>query len=373
MICPRKAVLALLLIVILIGGCGQPKPTPAPPTVTSLPPSVMPIAPTSTPTSPPATTPTPIPSEESPATSLSADEIATLSSLTRVDGYPLYTMHYHGSYNQEQAFLEGSGARTWACSLFAALGDADNMFYGRNFDWDFSPALLLFTAPPDGYASVSMVDIAYLGFDGSKASTVADLPLDERETLLYAPFIPFDGLNECGLAIGMAAVSPGEMRPDPDKETINSLAIIREMLDHACNVDEALAILQSYNIDMSGGPPIHYLLADRSGRSLLIEFYQGETHVLPNETPWHQATNFLRVSVDDVAQGLCWRYDKIGDRLAESGGRLTAGEAMGLLSSVAQHSTQWSVVYGLSTGQIDVVMGQEYAESHSFTLNLLAE
>jgi Flp pilus assembly protein TadD len=33
------------------------------------------------------------------------------------------------------------------------------MFYGRNFDWDFSPALLLFTNPPDGYASVSRGDL----------------------------------------------------------------------------------------------------------------------------------------------------------------------------------------------------------------------
>ena len=36
------------------------------------------------------------------------------------------------------------------------------MVYGRNFDWQYSPALLLFTNPPDGYASVSMVDIEYL-------------------------------------------------------------------------------------------------------------------------------------------------------------------------------------------------------------------
>ena len=52
------------------------------------------------------------------------------------------------------------------CSLFAALGDPENRLFGRNFDWRYSPALLLFTDRPagGGYASVSMVDIAYLGF-----------------------------------------------------------------------------------------------------------------------------------------------------------------------------------------------------------------
>ena len=87
-------------------------------------------------------------------------------------------MHYYGAYEETVSSVEvvewtmntnvpnsdlAASPRAWACSLFAALGDVDNMLYGRNFDWDYSPAVLLFTDPPDGYASVSMVDIAYLG------------------------------------------------------------------------------------------------------------------------------------------------------------------------------------------------------------------
>jgi hypothetical protein len=33
------------------------------------------------------------------------------------------------------------------------------------------------------------------------------------------------------------------------------LMVIRRILDHASTVDEAVAMLQSYNIDMRGGPP----------------------------------------------------------------------------------------------------------------------
>jgi hypothetical protein len=43
---------------------------------------------------------------------------------------------------------------------------------------------------------------------------------------------------------------------------------------------------------------------------------------------------------------------------------------MELLADVAQPGTQWSVVYGLSTGQIDVVMGRQYDAPHTFYLNL---
>ncbi len=304
---------------------------------------------------------------------LSDEEVATLSSLEQVDDYPLYTMRYYGAYEQRASSAETASLPAWACSLFAALGDADHKLYGRNFDWEYSPAVLLFTDPPDGHASVSMVDIAYFGFEGTKASTVTDLPLSERRALLDTPFWPFDGLNERGLAVGMAAVPPGHMPPDPNKETIGSLMVIRKMLDRASNVDEAVAIMQSYNVDFEGGPPIHYLIADSSGRSVLVEFYQGEMVVIPNETPWHLATNFLRASAGESAEGECWRYDKISHRLTEAEGQLTAQDAMYLLAEVAQGSTQWSVVYGMSTGDVNVTMGQKYDNVHTFPLSLAGE
>lgn len=344
---------------MLLAGCS----TPVTPTH---------VLPTATPPAVPTLTPTTAPTVGSPAHGLSDAEVATLSSLKQVDDYPLYTMRYHGAYAQRMSLTGDTSPPAWACSLFAALGDADHMLYGRNFDWEYSPAVLLFTDPPDGHASVSMVDIAYLGFEGDKASGLTDLPLTQRRSLLNAPRWPFDGMNEHGLAVGMAAVSPGQMRRDPDKETIGSLGVIRRILDHARTVDEAVAILQSYNVDMGGGPPIHYLIADPSGRAVLVEFYQGEMVVMPNEQPWHQATNFLRASVESAA-GQCWRYDRISQRLTAAGGRMTPSDALDLLAAVAQNSTQWSILYEMSTGDVRVVMGKKYDDQHAFHLSLAGE
>jgi hypothetical protein len=120
--------------------------------------------------------------------SLSTDEIATLSTLEQIDDYPLYTMHYADTYASPS--LSGIGMLPefpfpslpascqvgWGCSLFTALGDPHASLYGRNFDWQFSPAVLLFTDPPDGYASVSMVDIEFLGFKASGASICLTFP-----------------------------------------------------------------------------------------------------------------------------------------------------------------------------------------------------
>ncbi len=303
----------------------------------------------------------------------SGNEAKTLSSLQRVNDYPLYMMKYYGEYPAPRTSMlpsiqEANPTRGWACSLFTVLLDEDHLLYGRNFDWEFSPALLLFTDPPDGYASVSMVDIAYLGFSKPDVLHLTDLPPEKLKGLLDAPRIPFDGMNEQGLAIGMAAVPPGNMQADPAKKTIGSLGIIREVLDHARDVDEAVDLIKKYNIDFEGGPPVHYLIADARRQAVLVEFYQGEMHIFENEQPWHSTTNFLRSSVED-AKGKCWRYDRINARLSESQGLLDSNSAMKLLAEVAQDSTQWSIVYEMAHGKVNLVMGRDYAEVQTFQMS----
>ena len=324
----------------------------------------------------PTPAPTAVATLSSRADSLTPDQIAILSSLQKIDDYPLYTMRYAGAsrgpeiretHETRLASAEGG----WGCSLFAALGYPEGRLFGRNFDWRYSPALLLFTDRPaaGGYASVSMVDIAYLGFE-DKSVDLTELPLAERRGLLAAPSWPFDGMNEAGVAVGMAAVPSADGPHDPGKPTIDSLEVMRAILDRAGSVDEAVAILGQYNIDWEGGPPLHYLVADRSGRAALVEYHGGQIIVLPNAGPWHAATNFTRSAVAGDAAGQCHRYDTLVRRLNDAGGKLAPRDALGLLQAVAQteSATQWSVVYDMSTGQVDVVMGQAYDRTHSFRL-----
>ena len=326
---------------------------------------------------------------------LTADQAATLSSLRKVDDYPLYTMRYQAGRPRSQQPSQSRPAATddslrrqasqwwqrfqppgalnptWACSLFAALGDPENRLFGRNFDWRYSPGLLLFTDRPaaGGYASVSLVDLAYFGFD-DKVRDLTALPLAERRALLDAPGWPFDGMNEAGVAVGMAAVPQADERHDPGKPAMGSLRVIRAILDQAGDVDEAVAILKGYNIAWEGGPPLHYLVADRSGRAALVEFHGDEIVVLPTAGPWHAATNFTRSAVAGDAAGQCPRYDALVRRLTQANGALDARGALDLLRAVAQtqSATQWSVVYGMSTGTVEVVMGRKYNQAHTFKL-----
>lgn len=299
---------------------------------------------------------------QTPDEDLTEDQLRTLNSLEQIDDHPLYVMHYYGDYTTDAQAVVPTDSQEWACALFAALADPDSMIYGRNFDWEHSPALLLFTHPTAGYDSVSMVDIAYLGLDEG----LIDQPLEARLPLLNAPFWPFDGMNERGLTIGMAAIGQiGAIPNDPDRETIGSLGIMREVLDHAATVDEAIAIFEQYNIDFSGGPMIHYLIADIEGNSALLEFYEGELVIMRDQ---RIATNFNNALMGENSDNVCDRYDTIAARFDETGEQLTAESAMQLLSDASQSNTQWSIVYEMNTSAVHIAMRRHYDTAYTFEL-----
>jgi len=298
----------------------------------------------------------------------------SLASLQRIDDLPLYVMHIYGDYGLGD--FVSSETRTsitpaypreqsegWACSVFSAMGTENERVLGRNFDWHNHQALLLFTDPSDGYASASMVDVSYLQFPQNGATWI------DRRRLLDAPYWPFDGLNEQGLAVGMMAVPHARDRIDPSRRTIGSLHAIRLMLDYAASVEQAIELLGQYNIDFEGGPPVHYLVADASGTSAVIEYIDGEMVFQYNDQTWQIATNFV---VHDVrpkgADAPCWRYSHLYEELAHVNGRLTISQAMTLLSDVSQPNTMWSVVYNMVSGDISVVMDRQYDKLRSFAL-----
>jgi choloylglycine hydrolase len=171
--------------------------------------------------------------------------------------------------------------------------------------------------------------------------------------------MPFDGMNDQGLAVGMAAVPTDEQHIDQNKQSIDSLVFIREILDHAQNVDEAIAIIEKYNILWGNGPPLHYLIADRKGNSVLVEYYQGKLNLIRNVNHWHVATNFLVTPVEAEPSGICDRYDRVEKKMDDSGGVLTNQEGLDLLHSVKQPITQWSVLYGMTSGEIRITMGSD--------------
>lgn len=305
----------------------------------------------------------------------------TLASFKKIDDFPLYVMDYHGDYGFAEYLKRGvrpsldadaptgeasppAAAPPWACSCFVVRAEDGRILVGRNFDWRVHPALLLFTRPPKAFASMSMVDISYLGFGRSAPSE------ENMKQLLQAPFLPFDGLNERGLAVTMMAVPSSEGGREPKKVTIDSLAVIRLMLDYADTVARAIDLVSDYNVDFGGGPPIHYLIADASGDSAVIEYLNDRMRVVRGDGKFQASTNFLQFP-DPPQNGRtdCWRYNRIFERLSRAEGRFSTDDGMDLLQSVAQtgdHPTIWSCLYDLSARDVRVVMGRNYGRVHQF-------
>ncbi|GAB3935816.1 hypothetical protein GCM10027614_11290 [Micromonospora vulcania] len=238
----------------------------------------------------------------------------TLASLRRVDDLPLYEMTYLGAYDPTVG-TDATPPSPFGCSLFAASGDPARPLFARNFDWAANPAMVLRTDPPDGYAAISLVDLSYLGVG-------ADPSGDRR--LLNAPLLPFDGMNERGLAVGLAADDAASYRPDPAKPTVGSVRILRLVLDRAATVDEAVALFTRHNLDFDGGPPLHYLLADATGASAVIEFVDGALRVERGTGRWQALTNVPVAGVPEQRRREDRRYGLLATALSQADGVLDA-------------------------------------------------
>jgi len=297
--------------------------------------------------------------------------VRTLATLEKVDDFPLYVMYYRGTYLLDFFAEDGLDEPLYrkmyeavnpdACTSFAALDAGSDAVFGRNFDWNHRTSMLLFTDPPGGYASVSMVDLYYLGVEGMQS-----IPWSKRFTLLAAPYASIDGMNECGVAIAQNAVPNRNTPADPNKPTLLNSQIIRLVLDHAKDVNEALALIDQYNVEFVG-TRVHFHIADASGDSAIVEYVDGGVAIVRDDKRWQVSTNFL---LSEDIKPECWRYNKAAEVLGASQGALARDEPMDLLERVKQGSTVWSIVYGLDTGHVQVAMGQDYDQVHRFQFEM---
>jgi hypothetical protein len=263
--------------------------------------------------------------------------------LRKVDDYPLYELTDTAPTPQLRASVASAA---WACTVF--FGSGGEPIMGRNFDFHDEPALILHHRPPGAYPSVSVVDISYLGFDRKHLDGVS------ADGLKDASRLPFDGMNSQGVAVAMAAVPRAE---PPSGRKVGSLGVMRLVLDHAANVGEAVELFRDASPDFSGGPPLHYLVADASGAGAVVEYVDGQVRVIPRGArPWQAMTNFVLTG----ARGADHRYRTAAKALDASAGRLTPDSTIALLQRVRQKITRWSAAYDLRARTLHIVMGQKY-------------
>lgn len=248
---------------------------------------------------------------------------------------------------------------------------------GRNFDLTYSPALVVETAPDNGYRSISTVNLAFLGFGEDK------LPDTWKQKLitLAAPYAPLDGMNEKGLAVAVLRIADVPTDQDTGKTDITTTTAIRLMLDKAATVDEAVSLLEQYDMHSSAGSCYHFQLADAAGNSAVVEYIDNEFVVLKADEGYQMATNFL-LSDKKFNFGTGQdRYGTLESSLNRCGGVVKDEQAgMDLLQAASKdwhvsetsgrlNATQWSIVFNCTDLTAKVVTGRQYDKpAHTFSL-----
>ena len=250
---------------------------------------------------------------------LFGDEIQAIRSLRMIED-KVYTFTYKGDYGFK-GFLEQGGAKTDAemarfIASFLSKGYMDipsadstqidagctslnsQMTMGRNFDFkdEGQSIVIVETEPEDGYKSISTSTFAFLGYSADW-HPVAGM---DGFLALATTFIPLDGMNEKGVCVADLIEIDGNTTPfDTPKPDLTIVGAIRLILDYAASVDEAIELLEQYDVHPSIGRAHHLSIADEK-RSVAVEWDCGQIHItetssVTNHCLWESRQNEMTV------------------------------------------------------------------------------
>ena len=248
------------------------------------------------------------------------------------------------------------------CAAFAAKTPEGDALMGRNFDYGETDTIIIHTAPKNGYASYALADLKVFGV-GRRNGMISPDSVLGKAIMLAAPYGVVDGVNEAGLGAAILELTIGETHMNTDKHDLLMYNVIRVLLDKCATVDEALTLLSNQDIHTGIGVSYHVFIADKTGRSVVVEWLDDEMHV--NELD--AATNSVLTEGKYYDNGADERLPAIKAGLAEHNGILTKDQAKDLLSVAAQdHYTEWSCVYDLNDFSVDVYMDIDYTKAYHF-------
>ena len=318
------------------------------------------------------------------------NELKTINGIKKIHNSPMYEMTYHGDYSFDEFLEVGATTDTdvvdfvtskllkglpitielpdLACSTTYSKTPEGDYVFGRNFDLDFSPSMIVHTEPDNGYKSVSISNLAFMGYNENY------LPESFADSIvaLAAPYVPIDGMNSKGLSVGVLLLADFEMTNQKSgKIGLQTTTAIRMLLDKCANVDEALAMLEQYDMNSSAGSTYHFQIADATGKSVIVEYINNEMIVLEPEEFYQACTNFVLTPGEHYEFGRGQdRYKVLMEKLDETNGILSEDDVMTLLEEVAlpyseedkarDSEIQWSAVYNLNDLTASVAVGGDY-------------
>ena len=291
------------------------------------------------------------------------------------------------------------------CSSFTFQDEDGDRYFARNYDFSTTTSMIVHTAPGNGrHASISSADLQFLGITGGRE---IDSFMD-RALALVSTYVPLDGINDAGVSCGIymsyqkddGVVSSTDQ--NTDKPDLTSTTMLRMILDYADDVDEAVELVKQYDFHDSANTSFHYMVADASGKSAILEWVQPEGHVddddgtkrelrvyyndddnalgtMEGEDDFQYITNFLVTPGyydSDDQKGGYDRYREIPETIDPTGsngkGLFSKEEGLSLLKTLGRRSwdadkesdgngiTVWSSLYNLTDRTMTWVSNEEF-------------
>lgn len=328
---------------------------------------------------------------------LTGDAQKTLASVERLDE-DFYCVEYHGDYGLDALMETGVedaqalGAfisekllyglpfqrdQLWlSCSAFAAETPGGDFIQGRNMDFAFAQNILVRTRPENGYASLGMASGALLGY----LDDVPDNVLG-RLLLLASPYYILDGINEAGLSMSTLLQTYADVVwQDTGKPAMVTTMAIRMVLDRAATVQEAVDLLDAYDMRGMANSNFHFLLVDAEGDRAVIEYVDNEMRVLRSDGYGLPVTNFFLS--EDVQEEYRDGEDRIAvlqAALDENQGVVANETAWAMLDSVKalhdydpvndiDYNTAYSMIFNSTKRSLDVCINMHFDAVHSFSV-----
>lgn len=181
-----------------------------------------------------------------------------------------------------------------------------------------------------------------------------------------------DGMNERGLALCVASNNDGRYatrEPYPDEPAIVMWHMMQIVLQKCATVDEAVALIQGVRVWFPEENN-HWLLADATGRSVVVEWRPGtlEPVIFDKPGPYELMTNTAAQEGEPHLLANCRRYGK-AHPLLEAGvhnpaDMLEVMEAMRITAGPGR--SLWTSVMDLNARTFEVRYFKEYDRAHKF-------
>lgn len=247
-----------------------------------------------------------------------------------------------------------------ACTAFCIRG-GETIILAKNLDWPISDGLIFVNK-----RGVNKTAFSERSTRLSWTSRYGSITFNQ-----FGKEFPLGGMNEEGLVIEELNAW-GEYPARDSLPGLNEFQWIQYQLDNYSSTAEMILHLPEIDIEPLLAN-IHYLVCDRSGHAAVIEYYGNKVHVYEGrELPYAVLSNNhydnslaylenfkgfggnMTLARENTSGERFARAAALTEKLRDTDKTPVPADAFGILDSVRQEDTQWSIVYDIMAMEIHV-------------------